>query len=235
MPCPDEGRALEGARRGDSRRSGGGDAPPRPAGPSRRHPARLVRWPMGTRRSVRGGGPSRSASGAPAVRHQRWIPRSVHRGSTEQASNTARGTPKVRRTCGSNNNSASLGVARRRGPWVRHATPAFRAPSFFQASANDQTNGRSGARSQSPGGAALAYCVMLEVDSVARHQPSPLWGGSRAKRAGWGGSRARRPAPAPSPQGGGEPTAAGASSSTSSLTLRADSPCRLRAAAACHR
>ena len=221
-PCPAEGRALEGARRGDSRRSGGGDAPPRPAGQAPETSGAVGAVAVGwTRRSVHDGGPSRSASGAPAVRHQRWIPRSVHRGSTEQASNTARGTPKVRRTCGSNSTrqaSVSRGAEARGSGGPRRSA----RPLFFQASANDQHNGRSRRPNlHPPDCAALAICAttlrssLRQITCRALETLSPCGRGCPSEaRAGEGalagslaapltrlGRRCARPSP-PSPAGG---------------------------------
>ena len=173
-------------------------------GTSRRHPARLVRWPLRARRSVRGGGPSRSASGAPAVRHQRWIPRSVHRGSTEQASNTARGTPKVRRTCGSKTYSASLGVARRRGPWVRQDPGVPRALFLSGVGERSARTGDPGAQISNPRAAQRwLYCVMLEFDSGGAASTLPLVGrvASEASGVGW---KLRQKTPPPTPPHKGE-------------------------------
>src|SRR5215211_5588675 len=54
--------------------------------------------------------------------------------------------------------------------------------------------------------------MLCAIESVMQQtlSPSPLWGGSRAKRAGWGSSQDNtlfHPTPNPSPQGGGEFTA----------------------------
>ena len=160
-----------------------------------------------TRRSVRCGGPSRSASGAPAVRHQRWIPRSVHRGSTEQASNTARGTPKVRRTCGSMSTrqaSVSRGAeARGSGGSRRSARPLS-----FRRRRTISTTGDPGARISIPRTAqrwlfAQPLCALRFGKSLAAHsKPSPLAGeGARAKR---GRVRGLLPAVSPHPSPGSD-------------------------------
>jgi hypothetical protein len=59
----------------------------------------------------------------------------------------------------------------------------------------------------------MAMDAMATLRAAYSILPSPLWGGSRAKRAGWGSLlwREARPAtltptPNPSPQGGGEHT-----------------------------
>ena len=78
--------------------------------------------PFGIRRTCR----------APPAVDTKVCPPGVDGASLKHRARDAEGSADLRLY----HHSASLGVARRRGPWVRW-TPAFRAPSFFQASANE--------------------------------------------------------------------------------------------------
>ena len=62
-------------------------------------------------------------------------------GHTEQASNTARGTPDDRRTCGAAGlrSAAGLGVARYQGPWVHRDPGVPRALILFKGEMQEPT------------------------------------------------------------------------------------------------
>ena len=96
-------------------------------------------------------------------------------GHTEQASNTARGTPDDRRTCGANLLGKLL-VSRDAEARGSIVTPAFRAPSFlFKGESGTTDDGQPGARSKNPGGAALATIVMPAKAGIQFVAPLKNW------------------------------------------------------------
>src|SRR5262249_5382631 len=96
---------------------------------------------------------------------------------------------------------------------------ALRHPRAYDE--RDRRRARHADRKEGQAEPAGAHCGCLEQMLFAQNQrqrrtrslPSPLWGGWRAKRAGWGSCGHARaspwtttPTPNPSPQGGGEQT-----------------------------
>ncbi len=128
----------------------------------------------------------RSHRPSPTAVDRRWTPNEKRRrrlkslttgGPTEQASNTARGTPEVpadlrrcwRRPAAPGRKAQSpgtrpgrLGVARCRGPRVRRDPGVPRALTLFQGRLNDQRDGRPGARTNLPGQRSVGLLMRLK-------------------------------------------------------------------------